>query len=403
MDMQAPSGRFYLPRDAFKRRSTEARLLDTFARWGYREIIPPILVPPEVGYRGRASSTTWKPFALLNRHGDVMTLRSDLTESVAFLAATCLDVCDGPARLYYAGSVFRSQEPGSGKQEESCQAGVELIGAGGEAADLEILALAAECLLDAGLSQFRIGVGDARLLGAVLSAAGAPDEAARRIRSALARRDYVALEAAVSGSGLADDAKALLRRLPDARGGREVLRGFEGGPVAGNPAVREAAGRLASLHEALSRYGLGDRFYVDLAIMREFDYYTGIVFEGYAMGSACAVIGGGRYDLLLGAFGKDRPACGFAVDVDLLGAALFGDNGEGLGAGAPDCVVVSRRGAPPYRMLEEARAERAAGHSAELCPEPEDLGAALARAAARGVRHAVIVSEGAVERRALGS
>lgn len=311
--------------------------------------------PDGSGCLDQGSADARTSFVVLTRDGNLLTLRSDLTAPVAALAARHLLSPDEPTRLYYSGSVFRAQKPGSGKPQERRQVGAELIGvsvtagqadpkiateppvAGDSqlqahsevAADSEILAMAAEGLINVGLRDFCIGLSDTRLLAAMLDAAGARGEIRKQIQSALALRDYVQYRELASS--LADEASGdppggsrgldLLRRLPDLHSGPEALGALQ---AAG---LYEAAADLVRILGNLDDRGLGRYFKLDLAISRQFRYYTGVVFEGYAPGAGNAVIGGGRYDELLTQFGNPAPAAGFAVDVDSVASAL-----ETLGA-----------------------------------------------------------------------
>lgn len=300
-------GRYYLPPDASIRRDTEARLAALFTRRGFREIIPPVLLGLAASGRDGAAGSGVS-YAVLTRDGALMTLRSDFTAPVAAIAARHLLAQGEPARVFYSGSVFRAQKPGSGRHEEWRQVGAEIIGEG-EEADVELLALAAESLLELGLRDFSIGIGHAGLLAEVLDGAigvagSAPattpaDPAGRRaaIWSALAARDYVRFNQLTADL---DPVALAALRAP-----------IEAGPV-------------ARTMQALKERGLGDYFRFDLTIAREMDYYTGIVFEGYARGSGNAVIGGGRYDSLLERFGASAPAAGFGIDVDSAVSAMGG-------------------------------------------------------------------------------
>ncbi len=357
MDNLHLSGRYYLPADALVRRHVESSLSRTFETWGYHEIIPPMLVglgmaqlgPDGLGNSGGTNSSCGSnaagytersghdpegectSYVVLTRDGNLLTLCSDLTTPVAALAARHLLSPDEPARLYYSGTVFRAQKPGSGKPEERRQVGAELIGrsATGVQADAEILSMAAEGLINIGLRDFCIGLSDAKLLAAILDAAGARDDTRERIRSALAARDYVLYDELISSL---DDAAAgveLLRRLPHLHTRAEIQEALR---TAG---VCEPAEELVKTLDVLDNRGLGRYFRPDLTITRRFRYYTGVVFEGYAPGCGGAVIGGGRYDNLLACFGASAPAAGFAVDVDSVALALEAlDGPEALEGGS---------------------------------------------------------------------
>jgi len=361
MDNLHLSGRYYLPADALVRRRIESGLSRVFEARGYNEIIPPMLVAlgmaqlglDERGCVGQSDQHLeggCTSYVVLTRDGNLLTLCSDLTTPVAALAARHLLSPDEPTRLYYSGTVFRAQKPGSGKPEERRQVGAEFIGrsATGVLADAEILSMAAEGLIGIGLRDFCIGLSDAKLLSAILDAAGAQGDMGERIHSALAARDYVLYGELVSsldgvptccqpGYVRSDtgDRKCresgvdLLRRLPHLHARAEILEALR------SAGVCEAAEGLVQTLDALDSRGLGRYFRLDLAISRRFRYYTGMVFEGYAPGCGNAVIGGGRYDNLLAYFGASAPAAGFAVDVDSVASALGAlDEPEEPGGGA---------------------------------------------------------------------
>ncbi|HOK71606.1 MAG: ATP phosphoribosyltransferase regulatory subunit [Bacillota bacterium] len=331
MDSFPTWGRYYLPADALIRRHIESSLAWTFEARGYEEIVPPLLVGLDMAVLDSSGSTftnglagAEKPYAVLARDGSFFALRSDMTVPVAALAVRHLLPSESPVRLYYSGSVFRPQKAGNGKPEERRQFGAELIGtdaADSVKADCEILAMAAEGLINTGVRDFCIGLSDAKLFLAMLDAARVEDDAKDAIWSALASRDYVRYGELVSSlDDGGDPQKALgidlLKRLLALESTEESLDALR------RAGVCDAASELIRILDVLEERGLGKCFRLDLSIVREFRYYTGVVFEGYAVGCANAVIGGGRYDKLLARFGSSAPAAGLAVDVDAVVSAL---------------------------------------------------------------------------------
>ena len=101
-----------------------------------------------------------------------------------------------------------------------------------------------------------------------------------------------------------------------------------------------AATRLLALFDAAVARGLGEHLTVDLGEVRGFAYYTGTVFHAYAAGTGDAIVSGGRYDELLGRFGWDLPAAGFALDIDRAGEAL---RAAGVASEQPPRAVVVGR------------------------------------------------------------
>jgi ATP phosphoribosyltransferase regulatory subunit len=140
---------------------------------------------------------------------------------------------------------------------------------------------------------------------------------------ALARRDFVELGGRLAAAGLSGEAAELLLSVPQRRGGPEVLAGA-------NTQVEEAVTGMRRVRELLEP-GVAERVIFDLGLVRSIGYYTGAVFEVYDPALGAPIGGGGRYDDLLGRFGRELPAVGFALGIDRLHIALAGEE-RGTGA-----------------------------------------------------------------------
>jgi ATP phosphoribosyltransferase regulatory subunit HisZ len=208
------------------------------------------------------------------------------------------------------------------QSREFLQAGIELIGAPGTAGEAEVIALTLDALSRAGLARHRVGVGDGSLYRTLLEASGVPEEERMTLLETLSRRDMVGLEVGLRRLGVSGEMLETLLRLPTLRGGRDVLDQADG-------PVDEAARNLRALYDQLEERGVADRVIFDLGLVRDLGYYTGAVFEVYDPAVGYALGGGGRYDSLLGRFGRDLPACGMALDLERVHAAAAAE--EGLG------------------------------------------------------------------------
>ncbi len=324
---RAPEGfRDMLFAEAAALRGLEGRLAGLFTARGYREVAPPTVEYLEAVALGAGARAQEELYKFIDRHGYVLSLRADLTTPVARLVATHFGP-KGPAlRLWYAGQAFRYEPVGRGRPHEFRQAGVELIGPPqpGEtpAADAEVVGLALAALEEAGLRGCTLALGHVGVLEGFWDGAGLREEQREPLRQALARRDQVAYEEAVHSLGLAPataaDLVALVREAP-----HEPSRHLES--LAGRTHDRRALASLEHLRGVLERVSppaAAGSLRVDLALIRDFGYYTGIVFEGFAPGAGSPVLGGGRYDGLLEKFGASRPAVGFALTIDAVLAAL---------------------------------------------------------------------------------
>jgi ATP phosphoribosyltransferase regulatory subunit len=317
-----PGTRDVLPDEMRELRAICDRMRRCFEDAGYGEIHTPALEYEEVLRLGeeRAAGARYRTF---DEQGDVLALRSDMTIPIARVVATRYHAVEPPLRFCYFARAWRATDRGVGEPREFLQGGLELIGVPGAEGDAEVVALTLAALDEAGLRRHRIGVGDGSLYRSLLVSLDVPRERHMPLLECLSRRDLVGLDMSVSALGLGERERELLVRLPELRGGPEVLE------RAAAPAG-EAVQGLRALHELLEERGVADRVIFDLGLVRELGYYTGAVFEVYDPAVGFALGGGGRYDELLGRFGRDLPACGVALDVQRVHLAQAAE--EALGA-----------------------------------------------------------------------
>ncbi len=307
-----PGTRDILPDEMRELRQLSSSLLETFARFGYGEVWTPTMEYEDVLVQGdeRAAGASYR---LFDEHGQVLVLRSDMTIPIARLVANRYAHAEPPLRLCYLSHAYRAVRPQRGQQREFLQAGLELVGADAPDGTVEVLEVLCAALDAAGLPRARIGLGDAGLFRSLLETLGVEPAAAARILAALERHDLVALEVEVEALGLPADQRDVLVQLPQLRGGSDVLeRAVE---LGGND-VGSATARLAGTAAGLERRGIADRVIFDLGLVRHLGYYTGAIFEIYDPALGHVIGGGGRYDELLGRFGRSLPACGFALYVE---------------------------------------------------------------------------------------
>ena len=317
--IRLPAGvRDFLPRAAARRRALAQRVMDVFEAWGYARIITPVFECADVLERGLGHDARAAAIRFVEPgSGEVVALRPDITPQVARVVATRLAEVEGPIRLCYEGAVTR--RAGELGQREILQAGIELIEAGEPAGDAEVLAVAAAALAAAQLPETRLDVGHVAPARFVLEAA--PDAEARaRLTAALARKDRAGLKAAarVLPPDVASLAEELIKLWGPGAATLERARAL--------PWPRDVQRALATLETVLAAFQqLADQpapaVTIDLGDVRGFDYYTGVRFAGYAGGAPDAVLRGGRYDELIGRYGRAARATGFAIDLEALAQA----------------------------------------------------------------------------------
>jgi ATP phosphoribosyltransferase regulatory subunit len=319
-----PSGtRDVLPDEMRELRAMTDRIRAVFEAAGYGEVATPAL--EYEGTFARSDMAGGRPaYRVFDEQGNVLILRPDMTVPIARLVATRYAGAEPPLRFCYFAHAYRGVRPQRGQSREFLQAGVELIGSPGAEGTTEALAVLCAALDAAGLETYRVGLGDASLYPFLLDALGVGPERSERILAELVRGDFVGVEREVHELGLAPEHAELLLRVPRTRGGAEVLENLEE-PLRGATAgMLEVQARLAP--------EVADRIIFDLGLVRSIGYYTGAVFQVYDPAYGVPLGSGGRYDELLGAFGRPMPAVGFALNVERLHIAL---TGEERGRGGP--------------------------------------------------------------------
>lgn len=324
-----PSGtRDVLPDETREVRAITDILRGVFQRHGYGEVYTPALEYESV--LARADMAEARPaYRVFDESGAVLVLRSDMTVPIARVVATRYATSEPPLRFCYFAHCYRGVRPQRGQPREMLQAGIELVGAPAPQGTAEALTVLCHALDATGLKDYRIGLGDASLFPALMASLNVPTGLRDGLLQALVMRDFVSLAEMLASSGLSSADSELLLEVPQIRGGPEVLADAPG------PAADAITG-LRRVHELLEP-PVAERVIFDLGLVRNIGYYTGAVFDVYDPALGTPIGGGGRYDELLGRFGRKLPAVGFALGVDRLHIALAGEErGTGALLAAPE-------------------------------------------------------------------
>jgi ATP phosphoribosyltransferase regulatory subunit len=309
-----PSGtRDVLPDEMRELRAITERLRDVFNAAEYGEVYTPALEYEAVINRGELAGVR-PAYRVFDENGNVLVLRSDMTVPIARVVATRYPTAEPPLRFCYFAHSYRGVRPQRGQPREFLQAGIELIGAGAPHGTAEAVTVLCRALDAVGLARYRVGLGDATLYPGLLDSLGVAAEHRVQLLEDLARGDFVGLENGLRMLKIDEESIRLLLSVPQLRGGADVLHG-PSGPVA------DAVAGLRAVH-ALLDAKVAERVIFDLGLSRLPGYYTGAVFEVYDPALGMPLGGGGRYDKLLGEFGRGLPAVGFALEVDRLHLAL---------------------------------------------------------------------------------
>ncbi|MFY9487292.1 MAG: ATP phosphoribosyltransferase regulatory subunit [Solirubrobacterales bacterium] len=312
-----PTGtRDVLPEEMAELREISSAALMAFDAAGYGEVATPALEFEETMRIGDPESSG-RVYRLPDKDGKALVLRFDSTIPIARLAATRYRDEPAPLRFCYLQSVYRPVEPKRAQSRQYLQIGMELLGSAAPEGDAEAIKLLSDVLTAAGLRDFKIAVGDVGFFAGLLESSvgdGSLNETARgAIMHELQTRDMVGLNRELaSADGLPAEDRDRLATVAAARGGRDMIE-------------REGATRLVELDDLLQSAGVADRVIYDLGLVRSLSYYTGTVLEIYVPSSGFPIGGGGRYDDLVGRFGRDLTAFGFALNMERLHLAVLAE------------------------------------------------------------------------------
>ncbi|QNK57490.1 ATP phosphoribosyltransferase regulatory subunit [Paenibacillus sp. PAMC21692] len=312
----------YLPDAVKKLRHIEREALACMEKWGYEQIITPTMEFYDTV--GVASSTSdQKLYKLLNNRGTTLVLRSEMTAPIARVVSSLLKESSFPLRLSYHSNVFRSIEEEAGREAEFFQTGVELVGDSSAEADAEVVALAIASLKAQGVERFKIAIGHVGFLNGLLGEAlQNRKEEQELLKACLLGRDHVGYREQLGKLSLEEPVRRELESILRLRGGAEICE--QAMQLHGGETAKDAINHLCETWEVLKAYDVCDHVLIDLTMIGDFSYYTGMTFEGYAADLGFPVVSGGRYDNLLSQFGRPAPATGFALKttriLELLGA-----------------------------------------------------------------------------------
>ena len=376
-----------LPPEAEAMRATQEAFLAEMRCWGYRYVVTPTVESLEVLALGLEEEQRRRLFKLTDGDGSLLALVGERTVPVARLAAGKLKSAPLPLRLCYSGPVLTNDLGRFTRRREAYQVGAELIGASGAVADAEVIALAVRCLDAAGLRSYQVDVGHSEFFQGLLDGLDLAPEAKSGIKAALASRDFVGLEHLLERTPLRSAEQELLLRFPALRGGAQILDAA--GKLVQNRRSERALEELSRVHGLLAAYGLEAMVSLDLGAIRDFDYYTGVIFEGYGQDLGSPLAQGGRYDRLLARFGRPAPATGFVIQLDRVGEMLQRTRGGPELTRLDAAVAWSPAGLPAALRL--AASLRLFGMRAVVDTQPRGAAAAQGWGRSLGARHALHV------------
>lgn len=330
MPAVTPRGfRDILPTEALARERITGIVRECFSKHGYLPVETPILEDRRLLSVG--SRIEDSPFQLFDADGSLLMVRPDLTLPIARMVSSRMAADDLPLRLRYSAPVVREESSLKGQPRQFTQLGIEYYGNddGDALPEVEVVSLLAETLEALDVPAWRIVCGSVSPLKALLAHCSPSKEFEEGVLSYAHESDLVSLDDLVDSADLSEPARLALHQVPRMSGGSEVIARIDSLlQDAGVPEEERGTQELERFVSELSDLDASGRLSFDFSIVNSFDYYTGIIFKGYAEGITASIASGGRYDAVLANFGRPNVAsCGFALSLERL-QEILGEQGE---------------------------------------------------------------------------
>lgn len=373
--LQKPRGtRDFLPDEMEARRAVEWKLREVARCFGYREVCTPEFEDLELFTARSGEGIIEEMYVFEDKGGRKLALRPEITAAVIRMYINEAKVAPKPLRWCYFADCFRYERPQKGRYRQFWQFGVELIGADTAAADAETIMLASDMLNATGVT-YELKVGHLSFMKNLVKDLDPVMQ--RKVRAHLDKKDFDGLNATLESLNRMDLAASLTALINT----RDLAEAFE---IAGVIPEKE---RFEKTVESLDTAGV--KYSLNFGIARGLDYYTGMVFEGFAqnLGAENQILGGGTYRLAHLFGGDDVASCGFAIGFDRVMVSLGDLQPVTVPIVGLVCTSEGRN-----RALEVAKALRTAGIRTEMDLMERGLGAQLAHAA-KTANFAIVIGQ----------
>ena len=309
-----------------KKLTVENQLHELIASYGYEDIQTPTFEFFDVFSKEIGTIPSKELYKFFDKEGNTLVLRPDFTPSMARCAAKYFMEEHVPIRFAYKGNTFTNTSNLQGKLKEVTQMGVELMNEPSVEADGEMIALVVECLKRAGLKEFQVSIGQVEYFKGLCQEAGLDEDTELDLRACISGKNFFAAQDLLNERNVDARYREILLKAADYISNMSSLS--EAKAYVKNERSLAAIEHLEKLDNVLKLYGVEDYISYDLGMLSKYNYYTGVILKAYAYGVGNAVVTGGRYNTLLGRFGKEAPAIGFAIVIDDIMEALSRQKSE---------------------------------------------------------------------------
>ncbi len=290
----------------------EEKLISIFKARNYKKVIPPAFEYYETFERAGGYDVARRSFSFKDKDGKLLSLRFDMTTPIARMIAQ-KTLKEKVYKLYYSGNVFREQPFHKGKLRELRQCGIELIGENSSSSDMEVIEMFKESL-EVISDDYTIVIGNVKPYKNLLGNLNLSESKKEAMGSIFNKKDITSLKIMLSQlNNVDDEIKNDLLNLIDFSGKVEDLQ--KRTKIFGKN-IKEEVEKFIEFCMSISK-STKEKIIIDLAMVKDFSYYSSITLEGYIKTIGHPIANGGRYDELFKRFDSNLPAIGFAIDLIL--------------------------------------------------------------------------------------
>jgi ATP phosphoribosyltransferase regulatory subunit len=360
--LKLPFGfRDIFPVEARERKNIEEIIRKQFESWGYGEIKTPVVEYTENIAFGAGKGWKDKLISFFDTDGNLISMRADMTIPVARVTGMRLKKSQLPARFYYFANSFRQSGAQKGKKRFFNQAGLEFVGTDSISGDIEVLTVLAEIMRRLDIKSFRIALSHTKFLEGMSKWFGLVTSAADFVKKKMIAKDFVGLKDFLEK--ISKKKSGTFFSLMEPSEDFSLLKSYS--DKIENKTASESLIYVAEIYNVLKKLGFAENFMLDLGTVRDFEYYSGLLFEVYSPKISEIIGSGGRYDGLIKKFGLDVAGTGFALDVDLLHKSLERFD---VPVNAPEKIVLAGPETEIARLIALSAKLRSGGSVVELMP-----------------------------------
>ncbi|WP_338600041.1 histidine--tRNA ligase [Sulfolobus tengchongensis] len=387
--------RDYIGLDAEKIRYIEFTFRDLVTKYGYSEIIPPIVEEFQLFALKGGEELRDTMYVFKDKADRELALRPEITPSVARAYIKYLQSSPKPVRLFYFGTVYRYDEPQYGRYREFRQAGVEMIGDSSILADLEILDLLYNFYDKLGLSDnIIIKINNIGIFRKIMDKYNINDSLQEHILHLIDKNKInealEIIENVIKDNTVVNFLHDILSKK-DLK--MEELKSLSEIEEVSRLDIKNEILYLYQLAHVLNRLNMN--FKIDLGFVRGLAYYTGLIFEVLHPSVQFSIAGGGRYDKLIELYGGlPSPAIGFAIGVERTLLVI-----KDIKIEEPtNIVVIGMTEDAILTMILISRILRKEGYKVVLNSKDQPLSKLLPYYASQGFKIAIIIGQQELEK-----